>query len=936
LNISSPGDDRFIYPGEEPVTKGTTEFEQADPSKSSPPEEESIRPGEAPTRKNTTEVEFALPAWLRKLRRQTDDKPPADEPVEPEESLSEIQETPEIPETSDANLPVSSAEEEVADWLSGLEQTAQEEDETPAWLSNIKDIPKKEQPLAEPTSESASLDDDNWLDRLREDTPEQELGPEKKHPETPQQEPVFGEGIPEWMKKIQDEVDARTTVSRPEEEGQIKAGIEESPDWLNRLQAETQSFAAVNESSSSRQAEEKPDWLEKMSIELPESTEENPPSETETPDWLRKLQTENQAFSEEVQPSEAEPPDLLKNIPVEENIPSETETHDWPKDISAEAPVSAEESISPETETPDWLKDVEVEPQALAQEYQSFGTEAPDWLMDISAGGPPIADESVLPNLGMVDWQKEKGVELQESAEVDNLVDKSRELSDIRSNLPSSESGGLDELTSFNIEPDLLSTLKVEDEINQQVAGEPLKPSLSSQKSESELVPDWLQNINKTDTFSSGTNDLIPDEVFSSESESGELIPAELGDWLSTRKEHTSATQPEEGIPETELNQDSIQPAELPSWVQAMRPIESMLAEAGVPDKRLEQVTEKAGPLAGLRGVLPATPGLGKLRKPLNYSIKLRVTEDQNQQADQLVQMLGVEAQAKSTTQVGSKLPQRILRWVVAILMILAVGLPAFSGIQITPAPSNYPPELVAAREVLLGLSPSSPVLLVFDYEPAYSGELEASAAPLVDNLLFFGARLAILSTSPTGPTLAEHFLKTTQGLHNYQSGQQYANLGYLAGGASGVLSFALNPSQTIPYALDGSQPWETPLLQDIHTLADFKAVIILTDNSDTARIWVEQAGTILGQTPLLMAISAQAEPMIRPYYDSKQIKGLVTGLAGGKAYEQALQLSGLGQQYWDSFSSGLFIAELIIIFGSLWSIISVWRKRKSVHEEEA
>jgi hypothetical protein len=192
------------------------------------------------------------------------------------------------------------------------------------------------------------------------------------------------------------------------------------------------------------------------------------------------------------------------------------------------------------------------------------------------------------------------------------------------------------------------------------------------------------------------------------------------------------------------------------------------------------------------------------------------------------------------------------------------------------------------------------------------------------------------LSTSPTGPTLAEHFLKTTQGLHNYQSGQQYANLGYLAGGASGVLSFALNPSQTIPYALDGSQPWETPLLQDIHTLADFKAVIILTDNSDTARIWVEQAGTILGQTPLLMAISAQAEPMIRPYYDSKQIKGLVTGLAGGKAYEQALQLSGLGQQYWDSFSSGLFIAELIIIFGSLWSIISVWRKRKSVHEEEA
>jgi hypothetical protein len=328
---------------------------------------------------------------------------------------------------------------------------------------------------------------------------------------------------------------------------------------------------------------------------------------------------------------------------------------------------------------------------------------------------------------------------------------------------------------------------------------------------------------------------------------------------------------------------------------------------------------------------------LGKLRKPLNYSIKLRVSDDQSLQADQLEQMLGVEAQAnKSTTLMDKKLPQRILRWVVATLVILVVALPIIGGKQNTSAPTIYPPELVAAREILFSLPPASPVLLVFDYEPAYSGELEVTAAPMVDNLIFSGARFAILSTSPAGPALAEHFLKTTQSQHNYQSGLQYANLGYLAGGASGVLSFVLNPSQTIPRALDGSLPWQSSLLQDVQSLEDFKAVIILTDNSDTAKIWVEQAGMALGETPLLMAISAQAEPMIRPYYDSKQIKGLVTGLAGGKAYEQAIQLSGLGQQYWDSFSYGLFIAELIIILGALWSIVSIWRNRKSVLEEEA
>ncbi|OGN73671.1 MAG: hypothetical protein A2X25_15035 [Chloroflexi bacterium GWB2_49_20] len=819
-------------------------------------EEEPIQPEEADTRENTAELESALPAWLRNLRKQSEDKLPADEPDKPEESLPGILETNELSEPSDANLPVRSTEEEAADWLSGLEQTAQKEDETPAWLSNIKDLPKKQQLPAEETIENANVGEGNWLDRLRGDAPEQELTQDEQPPETPQEEPVFKEDLPDWMKKLQAEVDSQTEAFNPEEESQTEDGKTGSPDWLTRLQAETQSYAAENENSVSGQAEETPDWLEKMSVETPVSSEENTPSEIETPDWLLNLQTETQAFAEDGLPLQAEP-------------------------------------------------------QVFAEGDLTTGSETPNLFKELDS-------------------------ELQNFSEVDSLAETTGEFSNIQSNLPLSESDELEKLTFTDNEPDWLSNLEVAGQISQPEAGEQLQTGFTNQPPDSELIPVWLQNIDNTETIPNNTPAQISGDQFLNENESGALPPAEFPDLLLKLKADTPVPQPEEENLETEPADGDIAPAKLPSWVQAMRPVESMIAEVGVPDNQLEQITEKAGPLAGLSGVLPATPGLGNVRKPLNISIKLRVTDEQNQQATQLKQMLGIETQSTQLTQVVKKQSQRVLRWVVALLMILAVGLPAFSNIQIISTPSIYPPELVAARDVLLGLPPASPVLLVFDYEPAYSGELEATAAPLVDNLLFSGARLAILSTSPTGPTLAEHFLKTTQGKHDYQSGQQYANLGYLAGGASGVLSFALNPSQTIPYALDGSLPWQTPLLQDIHTLADFDMVIILTDNSDTARIWVEQTGSILGQKPMLMAISAQAEPMIRPYYDSKQIKGLVTGLAGGKAYEQAQQSSGLGQQYWDSFSSGLFIAELIIILGSVWSIISVWRKRKSANEEEA
>jgi hypothetical protein len=986
-------DEKSIHAGEAPVRKDEMEPGQEVPPKSDSPQEEPIRPGVAPTKKNTAELEFALPNWLRKLRGQPEsNQPPVEEPAQ-----APIEES--LPDVADEMEPASTPAEEAPDLLSGLEQTSREEDQAPSWLSNIKPSAKKEEPPA-----NVPIEDGNWLNNLRGDSPGQVLEPDSLKPEPLQEEPVFEQGVPDWMKKLQAEVDSQAPASKSVEEDQTETveegSKEESPDWLIQLQAETQAYSAAADDAPSGQGEEAPNWLGKLGPETPATVEASglPAEGSETPDWLKNLQAETQSFASEEPSSETESPDWLKEAGLEaqasadgevasgtesetpdwlknaqaemqaftsEEGSSETKSPDWLKEPGSETQVSANEDTVPGTgsDAPDWLKNAQVEMQAFAteesaselessEELKESGLETPvfaedssaseavletpDWLKNLQADPHGLTGVEAAVPREMPDWLKNLGSQDILPPEGENeLPGTPGESEEVRSVPTTSEPGMSEQTAPMDLEPDWLSNLKAEGEIAQQEAGASSQPALSEDVPESELVPDWLKNIDKTDTISSGTPALLMDEPVPDEVASQELLPAEMPDWLSSMKPDGTISQMETEKSEADSPDGLIQPAELPSWVQAMRPVESMIAEVGIPDGSTEQATEKAGPLAGLRGVLPATPGLGKLRKPLNYSIKLRVTEDQNQQAAQLEQMLEVETQSKPVATSGKELPKRILRWVVALLLILAVGLPAFSGMQITPPPSLYPPELMAAREIMFGLPANSAVLLVFDYEPAYSGELEVTAAPLVDNLLYSGARLAIVSTSPTGPALAEHFLKTTQSQHNYLSGQQYANLGYLAGGASGVLSFALNPSQTIPQAIDGGSPWQTPLLQDIRTLADFKVVIVLTDNADTARIWVEQTGAILGQTPLLMAISAQAEPMIRPYYDSQQIKGLVTGLAGGKAYEQALQLSGLGQLYWDSYSLGLFVAECIIIFGSLWSLISVWRNRKSAHEEE-
>jgi hypothetical protein len=167
---------------------------------------------------------------------------------------------------------------------------------------------------------------------------------------------------------------------------------------------------------------------------------------------------------------------------------------------------------------------------------------------------------------------------------------------------------------------------------------------------------------------------------------------------------------------------------------------------------------------------------------------------------------------------------------------------------------------------------------------------------------------------------------------HNYLAGEQYVNLGYLAGGPSGVQYFALSPEKAAPLTVEGQAAWQLPPLMGVQAISDFACILVLTDSADSGRIWIEQTGSGIGTTPLLMVISAQAEPMILPYYDSGQVKGLVTGLAGGAAYGQTFirpdAQTGLTQRYWNSFSTGTLIAELLIIIGAIFGVLQSWHSR--------
>jgi len=342
-----------------------------------------------------------------------------------------------------------------------------------------------------------------------------------------------------------------------------------------------------------------------------------------------------------------------------------------------------------------------------------------------------------------------------------------------------------------------------------------------------------------------------------------------------------------------------------------------------------DQPREEHGPLAGLRGVLPAVPGVGPSSKPKAHSIKLLASEDQLSNAAMLERMLAEEVNPKAVTTQKVVLNQRILRWLIAALLILVVGATVYSSPQVNPIPTAIPPETSAALDYIKnGLPANAPVLLVFDYDAARAGELEAAAAPLVDQMLALKApRLSLVASTPTGSGLAERLMRIMQADRAYTRNENFINLGYLPGGAAGVQAFSKDPVTTKQFTTTGEGAWTTPASQGIRQLSDFAAIILLTDNVETARIWIEQTESDRGDARLLVVSSAQSGPMIRPYVRSGQVDGMVTGLEGSAPIEQSNSgRPGMARRYWDAYGFGLLAAVVMIALGSLWSLVASFR----------
>ncbi len=654
-----------------------------------------------------------------------------------------------------------------------------------------------------------------------------------------------------------------------------------------------------------------------MSFHEPKDPEEN------LPDWLKELRRRQreaeQGAAEEAAPEESpaeEPAAAAEDNAEPQETPLPGAEPDWLMEIrrrhEKEAPPRPQPPTDPDEVEPD-ISDTQpnvpiqpgeipgLEDDAFPEETAPIGWDAEPLIADPDEDDNDDEEASALPPPPA--WLDDSGASEQPDA-VDPF--QSAEQDPLEAAAPSEED---------DIEAWLTGDADTEE-----------APAVESAGGSEQPLPDWL----------AAEMDNADDAVLRSES-SQRLFrdTGELPDWLmqghTEERPHVRAF---EDLDET----SSIEPGELPSWLQALRPpdVEKIVrptrSNALLPDQ------EVAGPLAGLSGILPAEPKVVRIGTPKAVSGRLQVSEGQQRHAATLNRLVAEEGRAAEDFSQQVAGPSRILNWVIAGALLLASAIPWLTGSQGAARPQlESLPAAVNVYDAIENLPVNAPVLVAFDVEPALYGEMQAPATEVLSHLLARNARLVFISTQPTGPGLVERLLADNLAIEPAIATGTYVNLGYLSGGMAALRAFAGDPqAATSPLPGQANNPWDATPLNAVETLDDFGLVLVISSETEQARAWIEQTADSL-RNGLYMVASAQVAPLARPYLDShpQSLRGLVSGLSGAAHY-QIVRSGAQSNPGWDAFSYGLGAMVVAILLGGLYNRLIHIRPEASSEDADA
>lgn len=264
---------------------------------------------------------------------------------------------------------------------------------------------------------------------------------------------------------------------------------------------------------------------------------------------------------------------------------------------------------------------------------------------------------------------------------------------------------------------------------------------------------------------------------------------------------------------------------------------------------------------------------------------------------------------------------------VIYILILLVIAIPLIRPFGLPMMVMKPTRDFFA---VVDRIQPGDNVMLSWDYGAGSDVELGPIAKSLLVHLAKKGARIFAVSSIPDGPMFAEASLKVLEEQGKVY-GEDYVNLGFFAGGESGIAAWAEDFRSVFRADWRKTPVDQIPVMQGIEKAQDFDLVVSMNTGPGGYGVpdaWVRQIH-VAEKVPLALAVTAIMGPQTQPYVQSGQIQGLLIGLRSAAEYEGLLERPGIATAQMDAQSAAHAVILILIVLGNVSYLLDRKAKKK-------
>jgi len=261
-------------------------------------------------------------------------------------------------------------------------------------------------------------------------------------------------------------------------------------------------------------------------------------------------------------------------------------------------------------------------------------------------------------------------------------------------------------------------------------------------------------------------------------------------------------------------------------------------------------------------------------------------------------------------------------RWIFASVAVITVAFMTVN-LRLPVVPTE---QARGVYEAIESLPPGARVHLPVDYGPGSEAELWPMQVVMLRQLFRHDAKVICSSLWTDGPPMIERgFREVLRELEKEgitrKYGTDFVNLGFKAGDRVAIAKIASSFKETFPLDSKGNRTADLPIMQGWDNYKDVDLLITLAVGDPGAPEYIQQAQSRYG-VKMVAGVTAVISPQLYPFYQSKNLKGFLGGLAGAAEYEVLAKEPGLAIRGMNVQSAVHLYIVVMVLLGNLAALL--------------